>query len=94
MDCECPSAAFQDHSILIIGPPQFWNFKTEISELAGDLSRQWYVANSTSIRAHCHSPAHVVVDRSYLDGVKRGYLTADPSAVHDPNVCAPYVGQD
>ncbi|TFK80755.1 glycoside hydrolase family 5 protein [Polyporus arcularius HHB13444] len=50
----------------------FWNFKTEISEQAGDLSRQW----------------------SYLDGVKRGYLTADPSAVHDPNVCAPYVGKD
>ena len=48
---------------------QFWNFKTEISTLAGDLSRQW----------------------SYLDGVKRGYLTKDPSKVHDPNVCAPYV---
>ncbi|PIL24783.1 hypothetical protein GSI_12669 [Ganoderma sinense ZZ0214-1] len=47
----------------------FWNFKTEISELAGDLSRQW----------------------SYLDGVKRGYLTKDPSQVHDPNVCASYV---
>ncbi|KAI0630905.1 glycoside hydrolase family 5 protein [Trametes polyzona] len=28
---------------------------------------------------------------SYLDGVKRGYLTKDPSQVHDPNVCAPYV---
>ncbi|RPD58958.1 glycoside hydrolase [Lentinus tigrinus ALCF2SS1-7] len=50
----------------------FWNFKTEISELAGDLSRQW----------------------SYLDGVKRGYLTTDPSAVHDPNVCAPYIEHD
>ncbi|KAM5531475.1 hypothetical protein V8D89_014865 [Ganoderma adspersum] len=47
----------------------FWNFKTEISTLAGDLSRQW----------------------SYLDGVKRGYLTQDPSKVHDSNVCAPYV---
>ncbi|KAJ7089803.1 glycoside hydrolase family 5 protein [Mycena belliarum] len=27
---------------------------------------------------------------SYLEGVKRGYLTKDPSKVHDPNVCAPY----
>ncbi|EJF64330.1 glycoside hydrolase [Dichomitus squalens LYAD-421 SS1] len=49
----------------------FWNFKTEISELAGDLSRQW----------------------SYLEGVKLGYLTKDPSKLNDPNVCAPYVGR-
>ncbi|KAI0332704.1 glycoside hydrolase family 5 protein [Cubamyces sp. BRFM 1775] len=28
---------------------------------------------------------------SYLEGVKLGYLTTDPSKVHDPNVCAPYV---
>ncbi|KAJ7132293.1 glycoside hydrolase family 5 protein [Mycena epipterygia] len=47
----------------------FWNFKVEISELAGDLAREW----------------------SYLEGVKRGYLTKDPSKVNDPNVCAPYV---
>ncbi|KAJ6474668.1 glycoside hydrolase family 5 protein [Mycena vitilis] len=47
----------------------FWNFKVEISALAGDLSRQW----------------------SYLDGVKRGFLTKDPSQYHDPNVCAPFV---
>ncbi|CAL1714506.1 unnamed protein product [Somion occarium] len=46
----------------------FWNFKTEISDLAGDLSRQW----------------------SYFDGVKRGYLTKDPSQVHDPHVCDSY----
>ncbi|KAI0825658.1 glycoside hydrolase family 5 protein [Irpex lacteus] len=46
----------------------FWNFKTEISEQAGDLSRQW----------------------SYLDGLKRGYLTQDPSKLNDPHVCDPY----
>ncbi|KAJ6485722.1 glycoside hydrolase family 5 protein [Mycena sanguinolenta] len=28
---------------------------------------------------------------SYLEGVKLGFLTKDPSQVHDPNVCAPYV---
>jgi hypothetical protein len=27
---------------------------------------------------------------SYLEGLKRGYLTQDPSQYHDPNVCAPY----
>ncbi|KAJ7780285.1 glycoside hydrolase family 5 protein [Mycena maculata] len=47
----------------------FWNFKVEMSALAGNLSRQW----------------------SYLEGVRLGYLTKDPSEVNDPNVCAPYV---
>ncbi|KAJ7173674.1 glycoside hydrolase family 5 protein [Mycena filopes] len=28
---------------------------------------------------------------SYLEGVERGYFTKDPSKVHDPNVCAPYL---
>ena len=28
--------------------------------------------------------------RSYLEGLKRGYLTQDPSKYHNPNVCAPY----
>jgi len=28
---------------------------------------------------------------SYLEGVRLGYLTKDPSKVKDPNVCAPYV---
>ncbi|KAJ7460773.1 glycoside hydrolase family 5 protein [Mycena latifolia] len=28
---------------------------------------------------------------SYLEGVRRGYLTKNPSEVHDPNVCAPYI---
>ncbi|CDO68818.1 Glycoside Hydrolase Family 5 protein [Trametes cinnabarina] len=28
---------------------------------------------------------------SYLEGLRLGYLTTDPSKVHDPNVCAPYV---
>ncbi|KAF8129653.1 hypothetical protein K438DRAFT_1789028, partial [Mycena galopus ATCC 62051] len=27
---------------------------------------------------------------SYLKGVELGFLTKDPSQVHDPNVCAPY----
>ncbi|KAK7031540.1 glycoside hydrolase family 5 protein [Favolaschia claudopus] len=27
---------------------------------------------------------------SYLEGVRLGYLTKDPSQVHDPNVCAPF----
>ncbi|KAI0794402.1 glycoside hydrolase superfamily [Fomes fomentarius] len=49
----------------------FWNFKTEISALAGDTARQW----------------------SYFEGLRRGYLTKDPSALHDPDVCAPYVGK-
>ncbi|KAF8909279.1 glycoside hydrolase family 5 protein [Gymnopilus junonius] len=47
----------------------FWNFKVEISELAGDLARQW----------------------SYREGIRLGYLTQDPSKLHDPNVCAPYI---
>ncbi|KAF9563619.1 glycoside hydrolase family 5 protein [Agrocybe pediades] len=49
----------------------FWNFKVEISDLAGDTARQW----------------------SYAEGLRRGYLTQDPSKLHDPNVCAPYVQQ-
>ncbi|KAF8548718.1 glycoside hydrolase family 5 protein [Imleria badia] len=28
---------------------------------------------------------------SYLEGVKEGFLTKDPSAYHDPNVCAQYI---
>ncbi|KAI0766145.1 glycoside hydrolase family 5 protein [Trametes elegans] len=28
---------------------------------------------------------------SYLEGLNRGFFTADPSQLHDPNVCAPYV---
>ncbi|KAI0642029.1 glycoside hydrolase family 5 protein [Trametes meyenii] len=28
---------------------------------------------------------------SYLEGLKRGFFTKDPSQVHDPNVCAPYI---
>ncbi|KAK7686303.1 hypothetical protein QCA50_010527 [Cerrena zonata] len=46
----------------------FWNFKVEISDLAGDLARQW----------------------SYLEGLKRGYFTKDPSKLNDPNVCDPF----
>ncbi|KAI0630906.1 glycoside hydrolase family 5 protein [Trametes polyzona] len=28
---------------------------------------------------------------SYLEGVKRGYFTKDPSKYHNPDICAPYV---
>ncbi|KAJ6605838.1 glycoside hydrolase family 5 protein [Mycena sp. CBHHK59/15] len=28
---------------------------------------------------------------SYLEGVRLGYLTQDPSKLNDPNVCAPYI---
>ncbi|KAG5641299.1 hypothetical protein DXG03_005563 [Asterophora parasitica] len=28
---------------------------------------------------------------SYVEGVRRGYLTRDPSKLNDPNVCAPYI---
>ncbi|RDB18518.1 Glucan endo-1,6-beta-glucosidase B [Hypsizygus marmoreus] len=47
----------------------FWNFKIEISSLAGDTARQW----------------------SYLEGVRRGYLTKDPSKLLDPHVCDQYI---
>ncbi|KAJ7708852.1 glycoside hydrolase family 5 protein [Mycena rosella] len=47
----------------------FWNFKIEISDLAGSLARQW----------------------SYEEGLRLGFLTKDPSQVHDENVCAPYI---
>ncbi|TFK39672.1 glycoside hydrolase family 5 protein [Crucibulum laeve] len=47
----------------------FWNFKIEISTLAGDTARQW----------------------SYMEGLRRGYLTQDPSKLHDPHVCDPYI---
>ncbi|KAF8184464.1 glycoside hydrolase family 5 protein [Pholiota molesta] len=47
----------------------FWNFKTEISSLAGDLARQW----------------------SYMEGLRLGFFTQDPSKLNDPNVCAPYI---
>jgi len=30
---------------------------------------------------------------SYMEGLRRGYLTKDPSQLHDPNVCAPYINQ-
>ena len=33
----------------------------------------------------------VFFHRSYLEGLKRGYLTQDPLQYHDPNVCAPYI---
>ena len=29
--------------------------------------------------------------RSYMEGIKRGYLTLDPTAFNDPHVCDPYV---
>lgn len=47
----------------------YWNFKIEISTLAGDLAREW----------------------SYLEGVKRGYLTEDPAKFNNASVCDPYI---
>lgn len=29
--------------------------------------------------------------RSYYKGIELGYLTEDPAAYHDPNVCVPYI---
>ncbi|KAI0258701.1 glycoside hydrolase superfamily [Gloeopeniophorella convolvens] len=52
------------------GELQFWNFKVETSDQAGDLGRQW----------------------SYFEGLERGYFTQDPSKVHNPQVCDPYIG--
>ncbi|KAG1884234.1 glycoside hydrolase family 5 protein [Suillus subluteus] len=30
---------------------------------------------------------------SYLEGLKLGFLTQDPAALHDPNVCVPYMNK-
>lgn len=70
---------------------QFWNFKTELtSETGGDLARQWYVP--TIFQVSCGSMSFCLwLYRSYLEGVKRGYLTKDPSKVHDPHVCDEYI---
>ena len=32
------------------------------------------------------------LSRSYYKGIELGYLTEDPAAYHDPDVCAPYIG--
>ncbi|KAF8997858.1 glycoside hydrolase superfamily [Cyathus striatus] len=101
----------------------FWNFKIEISDLAGDTARQWSVNVFLSIlppehkdRATGWFPQHFSVlmdalhalffdyspsrtyslnvfvpNRSYMEGIKRGYLTPDPSQLHDPHVCDPYI---
>jgi len=29
--------------------------------------------------------------RSYYKGIELGYLTEDPAAYHDPNVCVPWI---
>ena len=29
--------------------------------------------------------------RSYYKGIELGYLTEDPAALHNPNVCAEYI---
>ncbi|EGN97012.1 glycoside hydrolase family 5 protein [Serpula lacrymans var. lacrymans S7.3] len=47
----------------------FWNFKTEISELAAGLARQW----------------------SYLEGLKLGFFTMDPSQYNNASVCDAYI---
>ncbi|KIM44396.1 glycoside hydrolase family 5 protein [Hebeloma cylindrosporum] len=30
---------------------------------------------------------------SYMEGLRRGYFTKDPSQFHDPNICAPYINK-
>ncbi|KAG1884236.1 hypothetical protein F4604DRAFT_1952372 [Suillus subluteus] len=30
---------------------------------------------------------------SYLEGLKLGFLTQNPAALHDPNVCVPYMNK-
>ncbi|KAF9529005.1 glycoside hydrolase family 5 protein [Crepidotus variabilis] len=47
----------------------FWNWKIEISGLAGDTARQW----------------------SYQEALRRGYFSQNPTELHDPNVCVPYI---
>lgn len=32
----------------------------------------------------------LILFRSYYKGIELGYLTEDPAAYHDPDVCAPY----
>jgi len=34
---------------------------------------------------------HIENRRSYLQGLKLGYLTQDPSQYNNPDVCAPYM---
>jgi hypothetical protein len=36
---------------------------------------------------------NLIISRSYLEGIKRGYLTEDPSDFNDPNVCDPYINK-
>ena len=35
---------------------------------------------------------NLIISRSYLEGLERGYLTEDPSKFNDPHVCDPYYG--
>jgi len=32
-----------------------------------------------------------ILRRSYMEGLRRGYLTKDPSKFNDPDVCVPWV---
>lgn len=62
----------------------------EISDAAGDLARQW--CDIVSHRLVYVSDANSrLCRRSYLEGVRRGYLTKDPSQLNDPHVCDAYV---
>ena len=41
-----------------------------------------------------HHAHHLLrAHRSYFEGLRRGYLTKDPAAFHNPDVCEPYIGQ-
>jgi hypothetical protein len=88
MDCTCPIAFNQDVAQRRI--LQFWNFKTEISSLTNGsaLARQWLVMMHPKV---LYELSDGRLCRSYLEGLKLGFLTQDPAALHDPNVCVPYM---
>jgi hypothetical protein len=65
---------------------QFWSFKIECNNT---YERQWY----SPVLIHYTEDETSIDDgfkRSYFEGLKRGYLTMDPSQLHDPDVCVPY----
>jgi len=66
---------------------QFWSFKIEDSPSVNGLQKQWY--GNAFVSSSCHNSSFLT--RSYYKGIELGYLTEDPAAYHDPNVCKPYI---
>ena len=62
-----------------------------------DISRhKWDCSCKTMVSQYTlrlHMKVLIQISRSYLEGVKLGFLTKDPSQLHDPNVCAPYINK-